>query len=182
MDRAKKQERARLVRMCASNSSLAGALARGECKNSWRDLLEAPAKFEKVTEEDIEEDIMRVAKEYLKKTNRTVGIITRPEKPKKDYLTIQLLEMPRSPEMEGQMGMIARMMKSQDEGVGVRMDDDNIYIDVGRFALDERKAAEEKLEEVEEILGQMSGMLPFDFEPKIVTVKVSKKSSGKKKK
>ncbi|TET38499.1 MAG: insulinase family protein [Planctomycetota bacterium] len=172
LERAKKQIRAQVIRMLASNGFLAYMLAGGECMHGWRNLLESPAKIAKVTEEDI----MRVAKKYFVKTNRTVGIITQPEKVLETYLTIRLMEVPRTPEMETQMGRMEKFISTQQAGVSVRMDDENIYIEVGRFGLDEREVAEERLKLIEDKMDEMGGMLPF--RPRIVTVGDSEEGSG----
>jgi hypothetical protein len=57
-------------------------------------------------------------------------------------------------------------MAQQVPDVSVRMDEKNIYIEVGRFDLNDREAAEKRLKEIQE--HQMSRMLPAP--PKIVTV------------
>jgi predicted Zn-dependent peptidase len=161
--RAKKQLRARYIRMLTSNSFLAYLLAATAIMHDWRDLLEAPAKFAKVTEDDI----MRVAKTYFTKANRTIGIVTQPEKPSGPYLTILIREMPRSPQAEQQAKMAESFLSTQVPDLCIRMDEENIYVEVGHFKLNERASAEKRLKEIQEY--DMGGQKPFAA-AKLVTV------------
>lgn len=71
LERAKKEIKTELVRGLASNGRLAHILASQSCVGDWREILVSPAKIAAVTKEDV----VRVAKKYLIKTNRTVGIV-----------------------------------------------------------------------------------------------------------
>lgn len=171
--RAKKQLRAQYIRMLTSNEYLAFLLAATAVMRDWRDLMEAPAKFAQVTQEDI----MRVAKKYLTKANRTVGIVTQPEKPAGPYLTILVMTLPRTPEMEGQIGMMKGAIQNKFPDANVRTDDKNVYIEIGRFELDEKEAGAKRLKEVQQ--DPMAQMLPAP--PKLITVGVAgdkKENSG----
>jgi predicted Zn-dependent peptidase len=160
--RAKKQLKASYIRMLSSNEYLAFLLAATAVMRDWRDLLEAPVRFAQVTQEDI----MRVAKKYLVKSNRTVGIVTKPEKPAGPYLTILIMAMPRTPEMEAQIGMMKSVIAKQIPDANVRMDEKTVYIEVGRFDLKEKDKAEKRLKEL--LQNQMAQMLPAP--PRLITV------------
>ena len=72
LDRARTKARADLVRSLDNNSGLALSLAKNEAQmGDWRTLFTRLEKLENVTLEDLQ----RVAKTYLKKDNRTVGIL-----------------------------------------------------------------------------------------------------------
>ncbi len=72
LEKARTRARASLIRSLASNSGMASQLAFYEAvTGDWRNLFEALKDIERVTAEDIQ----RVAKEYFKPTNRTVGVI-----------------------------------------------------------------------------------------------------------
>ncbi|MHC4663341.1 MAG: M16 family metallopeptidase [Planctomycetota bacterium] len=169
LKRAKKQMRARMIRMLGSNGGLAYMLAGASCMYDWRELLKVPARIEKVSDDDI----MRVAKKYFVKTNRTVGIVTQPKKESGPYLTILMGTMPRTPQMEVQIGMIKRALANQIPDANVRMDEENIYLEVGRFGLKERDKAKERLEELLELI-ESSGMM-LEAEPEIVEVGLPEK-------
>lgn len=158
--------------MLTSNDHLAFLLAATAVMRDWRDLLEAPAKFTKVTQEDI----MRVAKKYLIKANRTVGIVTQPEKPAGPYLTILVMTLPRTPEMEGQIGMMKGAVQNKFPDANVRTDDKNAYIEIGRFELDEKEAATKRLKEL--LQDPMAQMLPAP--PKLITVGAPEEKQEKK--
>jgi predicted Zn-dependent peptidase len=164
LERAKKQLKAQQIRMLASNEYLAFMLAGAEIMDSWKRLLEAPAKLAAVTTEDI----MRVAKKYFVKTNRTVGIVTQPKKASGPYLTVLVGTIPRSPEVEAGIERMKGFISQQFPDFNVRMDEKTIYAEIGRFDLDDRAAAEKRLKEIQE--HQMAQMLPAP--PKIVAVGV----------
>lgn len=72
LKKAKTRARASLIRQLASNSGLASQLAEYQVlTGDWRNLFRDLDRIEKVTSEDIK----RVANEYFKSKNRTVGII-----------------------------------------------------------------------------------------------------------
>ncbi len=162
IERGKKQLRAQYIRMLISNEFLSYLLAIGEIVDDWRRLLEAPARFAQVTAQDL----VRVAKKYLVKSNRTVGIVTQPRKPAAPYLTVRVGTVPRTPEAEAQVGAMKGFIAQQVPDINVRMDEKNIYIEVGRFDLNDKEAARKRLKEIQE--HQMIKMLPSP--PKIVTV------------
>jgi len=167
--RAKKQIRARYIRMLTSNGYLSYMLATVAVMRDWREMLEAPAKLEKVSAKEIVE----VAKKYLTPENRTVGIVTQPDKPSGPYLTVLVREMPRTPEAEAQMEGAKTFLSSQVPDIAIRMDEKNIYIEVGHFAIEEKEAANKRLQEVREY--DMGGSKPF-ANAKLVTVGVEKDS------
>lgn len=81
LDRAKTNARANIIRSLGSNTGLAMALAQAEIRNNdWRAFINQTQEIQKVTLADIQ----RVAKTYLIKTNRTVGIIKKADEPKKE--------------------------------------------------------------------------------------------------
>ncbi|HEX9974155.1 MAG TPA: insulinase family protein, partial [bacterium] len=66
------------IRGLGSNSRLASQLGRNELGLGWRDIQNSLERLKAVTAEDV----MRVAKIYFVKDNRTVGILVRKEKEK----------------------------------------------------------------------------------------------------
>ncbi len=174
LERAKKQLKAQQIRMLASNSYLAFMLAGAEIMDSWKRLLEAPAKLAAVTTEDI----MRVAKKYFTKNNRTVGIVTQPKKAGGPYLTVLVGTLPRSPEIEVNIEGLKNMILPQFPDGNVRMDEKTIYMEIGRFDLDDRTGAEKRLKEIQE--HQLAKMLPSP--PKIVAVGIEKEKKEPEKK
>jgi predicted Zn-dependent peptidase len=78
LEKAKTRSRASLIRQLSSNRGLAAQLTFYEVvTGDWRNLFKQLDKIERVTAEDIQ----RVANEYFKTKNRTVGVIvtTQPE-------------------------------------------------------------------------------------------------------
>lgn len=72
LDRARTNARADLIRNLDSNSGIAQALAGSEAqRGDWRKVFTDLDELENITEEDLQ----RVAKQYLTKQNRTVGSI-----------------------------------------------------------------------------------------------------------
>lgn len=76
LDRARTKARADLVRSLDNNSGLALSLAKNEAQmGNWRTVFTRLEELEKVTLDDLQ----RVAKTYLTKDNRTVGILKNKE-------------------------------------------------------------------------------------------------------
>lgn len=79
LQKVKNQAEARFIRGLASTAGLASRLGRSELGLGWRDLQQSLERMKAVTTDDI----MRVAKKYFTKDNRTVGILERKESDKK---------------------------------------------------------------------------------------------------
>jgi RNase P/RNase MRP subunit p29 len=88
------------------------------------------------------------------------------EEPGEPYLTIQMIAMPRTEQAEQRVKRMEQFLKGRFPDLNVRMDEENIYIEIGRYKLSERDKAEERLKEIEEASGRFGGA----FRGKIVTV------------
>jgi predicted Zn-dependent peptidase len=79
LQKVKNQAEASFIRRLRSTRGMASQLGRSELYEGWRDIPESVRRMQAVTAEDV----MRVAKNYFVKDNRTVGILTRKQKEKK---------------------------------------------------------------------------------------------------
>ena len=76
LQKVKNQQEARFIRGLRSSRRMASRLGRAELGLGWRSLSGSLERMKAVTAEDI----MRVAKEYFTRDNRTVGILVRESK------------------------------------------------------------------------------------------------------
>ncbi|MCI0495892.1 insulinase family protein [candidate division KSB1 bacterium] len=78
LQKVKNRAEASFIRGLSSNARLASQLGRSELGMGWRDIQNSLDRLKAVTTDDV----MRVAKSYFVKDNRTVGILVRKEKEK----------------------------------------------------------------------------------------------------
>lgn len=93
------------------------------------------------------------------------------DEPGEPYLTIQMGTMARTEEAEQRAQRMEQFLKNRFPDFRVRMDEENIYLEIGKYKLSEREEAEKRLKEIQE----MGGRFGRAFTGKIVTVGGSEK-------
>ncbi len=139
------------------------------------DLLGTDTDLDNLRETDKFKEILKIAKG--EKVEPKTEPEKKPEKSGGAYLTVLLATLPRTPEAEKRIKAMLEFMRAQVPDLNIRMDKENIHIEVGRFKLSERAAAEKKLKEIEELAEAYGGVLPFSA--KIIKVEPEKKEDEK---
>jgi hypothetical protein len=90
-------------------------------------------------------------------------------------LTVLVRTIPRNPEAEQYADMARQSLAAEVPDLNIRMDEKNIYVEVGRFELSDRESAQKRLKEVQE--HEMYGQKPF-ADAKLTTVGLPAQENG----